>query len=287
MKVFRFLLKLLLIAAGAIILLLAATHLLDFQLSDETLSKAFAKTEYEPRDHFKKLQNGNLHYITAGDSSNIPLLLIHGSPGAWTDYTDLITQTDLLGRFYIIAVDRPGYGQTTLPEGLSLQEQALVIQSLIPRYFRERKGIILGHSYGGALTVELAKGNQAYLEGMVTVAGAVADPYQDRRWYNRLVRKTPIKWLISDPLTTSNKEMWQLEDDLDEMEKGLESYDRKAAILQGGSDWLVDQRSAEYLRSRLPKANVRIFAKEDMDHFIIWNDKAVILQALNWVAKDP
>ena len=260
--------------------LIMATNLMSFSASEDEIRDAFAKVPYSPEHHFIPNEKGTLHYITTDDSLKPPVLLIHGSPGSWDNWLDILTQTDFLNHYYAIAVDRPGYNQTTLGNGYSLQEQAEFLAPLIERYCQPC--VVVGHSYGGALAVQTALDNPEAIKAFVSVAGTVADSLQHPRFYNYILRYTPLQWIMAPEFMTSNKEMMSLEHDLHALANQLSAYSGKAALIQGGEDMLVDPRSARYTQSKLTQANVRLWTREEMNHFVIWSDKDLVLDALQW-----
>lgn len=285
MKVIRFIfsLRFLLILFVLCIGLLLASNAIDFRVDPEDISQSFAGTGYEPQHHFMTMPGGRLHFLSIGDSSRQPVLLIHGSPGSWDNFVELVSKTNFLSHYYAIIPDRPGYGQSDLGAQHSLTAQAAVLKVLADSCFRLREGIILGHSYGAAVALLLASEEDSSTSGVVSLAGTVARPYQPRRWYNYVVKYSPVKYLIKDQLVTSNREMWKLTPALKLLEDSLQHFHGRAAFVSGGDDFLVDERSANYAMSRMDSATTKLFYKEDMNHFVIWNQKEYVMQALDWV----
>lgn len=264
-----------------LILLSLSTRFIPFSLDSKAEKKAFKNFPFQPQHQSVKFKDGILHYVTIGDSTLTPLLLIHGSPGSWDNYVDLITNTPLSEHYYIIAIDRPGYNHTTLKSGNSLEKQSLYLAPIMHQYFKN-KGVIIGHSYGGALALQVAINYNDYLEAVIIVAGAVAAPYQKPKWYNYLAKFPPISWLISHKLLASNAEMIQLSEDLLELERHLSTLKQKVVLIHGKKDILVNYKSATYLKERLNSSQVKLYIEEDMNHFVIWTNKKLIIEALEW-----
>ncbi len=277
-----FSIKGLLIMVAILIGLLVSTNLFSFTLSDEEIAVAFDSTGYQVTDHYIELEEGKLHYVTVGDAKNPPVLLIHGSPGSWDAFTALITETGLLENYYAIAVDRPGYNKTTLKGKYSMAEQSRFIGPIMEKHCKSGC-IVAGHSYGGGLAMQIGVDHQAFTKGVVLIAGTVAAPYQNPRWYNYAVRYTPVQWLISNDLVVSSREMWALGKDLPVLEDKLIEYRKKLIIIQGREDMLVDYRSAEYLKEKARNAHTKLLMKENMNHFIIWSDKDLVMKGLNMI----
>lgn len=264
---------------GILIGLLAATNLLSFSPSEEDIALAFAETGYTPQHQFVEFPEGKLHYVSVGDPEKPTILMIHGSPGSWDAYIQLITETDLLKNYHIISVDRPGYNATSIPGKFSMKEQSNFLKPILEKY-GNGSCIVLGHSYGGGLAMQVGIDHQEHIKGLLLVAGTVAAPYQKRKWYNYAIKYTPAQWIIKDDFVVSNREMWALKTDLPAMEKELAEFEKAVVIIQGSADVLVDARSAKYLESKLTAADVETILIEDMNHFVIWSDMDLVLKGL-------
>ena len=267
-----------------IIILTLSTNLLNFATSEKKIAKAFENIKYKPDYHFFSYEKRKLHYVTIGNNKNPLLLLLHGSPGSWDAWKEFITKTSVLENYFVIAVDRPGYNKTTLKKGYSLQDQSAFLAPIIKKYCN--RCIVLGHSYGGALALQVGIDNQSKIKGVVSVAGTVAFPYQKRRWYNYVLNFWPLKFLVSKMLLSSNKEMWQLADNLKEQEPYLSEFSKKVVLIQGGKDLIVNSKSLEYINEKLENASVKTYFKENGNHLLIWNDLEGIIDALGWIEKE-
>jgi pimeloyl-ACP methyl ester carboxylesterase len=85
--------------------------------------------------------------------SGHPILLVHGQPGSRADWSSLIPL--LSGEFRVLAVDRPGYGESG-GEAVGLLENA----SLLWRLLEERSAVgatIVGHSLGAGIALAMAE----------------------------------------------------------------------------------------------------------------------------------
>lgn len=94
-------------------------------------------------------------------------LLIHGLPGTAEDWNK-VTAT-LPGR-RTVAIDRPGYGFSTAGY-FPLERQLQVIQELIDRLHLGRP-ILVGHSYGGTISLAFAERHPHEVRGLVLVDAA-------------------------------------------------------------------------------------------------------------------
>jgi pimeloyl-ACP methyl ester carboxylesterase len=100
-----------------------------------------------------------------------PLVLVHGAVSdsrVWQPQLDA-----LAGEFAVVAWDAPGCGQSgDPPESFRLPEYADVLAGLIAALGLPRAHV-LGHSFGGALALELARRHPAAVDTLILV-GAYA-----------------------------------------------------------------------------------------------------------------
>jgi 2-succinyl-6-hydroxy-2,4-cyclohexadiene-1-carboxylate synthase len=98
----------------------------------------------------------NWHYNLGGDRSLPPLVLLHGWMGSSDDYTEVIEL--LKSRFYCVAIDLPGHGQTEVignDLGYDFVTTAIGIIQLLNSLGIDRCSIA-GYSFGGRLVLYLA-----------------------------------------------------------------------------------------------------------------------------------
>jgi pimeloyl-ACP methyl ester carboxylesterase len=99
-------------------------------------------------------------------------VLIHGNVVTAEDYV-LSGVIDRIARNHrVIAFDRPGYGYSERPQGSiwTAIEQADLLQEALDRLGIERP-IVVGHSWGTLVALELALGQPDAVSGLVLLAG--------------------------------------------------------------------------------------------------------------------
>src|SRR5215813_5602344 len=92
-----------------------------------------------------------LNYVRAG--SGRPVVLIHGNPGSYQDYT-LAVVGRLSQSYYVVAFDRPGHGYSERQDSVqpTVEIQALIIRDALRKLAIE-KPLLVGHSWGGSLAL--------------------------------------------------------------------------------------------------------------------------------------
>jgi pimeloyl-ACP methyl ester carboxylesterase len=94
------------------------------------------------------------------------VLFVHGQPGLGSDFDAV---AGLLGpEFHVLSPDRPGYGENKGPP-VSIAASAFLLATLIEKS-PQRRAIVVGHSYGGAIAILLAARRPDLVTGLVLAA---------------------------------------------------------------------------------------------------------------------
>jgi haloalkane dehalogenase len=109
------------------------------------------------RRDYLDLAGGQLHYRTAGEKANTPLLLLHQSPSSSAMYESLMEK--LARDFYLIAPDTPGFGNSDSlpgsPDSIDIADYARAIQAFTSA-LQITPYAVFGHHTGAAIAVQLA-----------------------------------------------------------------------------------------------------------------------------------
>ena len=119
-----------------------------------------------PTGKFVQLSGLKLRYLERSGPEPA-VLLIHGLPGTAEDFEAV---TPLIRGHRTIAIDRPGYGFSTggyFPFDRQLQAVHEVIEKL-----HLGRPVLVGHSYGGAISLAYAERNPTEVRGLVLVDAA-------------------------------------------------------------------------------------------------------------------
>jgi pimeloyl-ACP methyl ester carboxylesterase len=129
--------------------------------------------EPKPRGSFVRVADVRVHYLER-PGSGTPVVLIHGLPGTAEDFNAV---TPLLAGHRTIAIDRPGFGYSG--DGyLAFNRQIEVLDALLRRLHVSRP-ILVGHSYGGTLSLGFAERHPGEVSGLVLVDAAAAGTGSD------------------------------------------------------------------------------------------------------------
>jgi pimeloyl-ACP methyl ester carboxylesterase len=124
--------------------------------------------EPKPTGSFAQVGKLRIRYIEH-PGSGTPVVLIHGLPGTAEDWEDV---TPLLAGHRTIAIDRPGFGYST-GGYVPFDRQLEAIHELLAKLHVVRP-ILVGHSYGGTISLGFAERYPSEVRGLVLVDAAAA-----------------------------------------------------------------------------------------------------------------
>lgn len=139
------------------------------------LNWTYGRLPAEPKPTGSFIQVGKLrvHYIEH-PGSGTPVVLIHGLPGTAADWEDV---TPLLAGHRTIAIDRPGFGYSS-GGYVPFNQQLETIDALLHKLHVVRP-ILVGHSYGGTVSLGFAERYPNEVRGLVLVDAAAAGQHLD------------------------------------------------------------------------------------------------------------
>ncbi|MFN8344489.1 MAG: alpha/beta hydrolase [Spirosomataceae bacterium] len=271
--------KVLLVVCTLYVLALIVSSCFTTRLTDEQMRTYFAKSAYPPQRHFYEAVGRQLHYVSAGDSLRPPVLFVHGSPGSWDNFKAFLKDTFLLKHCRLLSADRPGFGEAA--KGGAEEELPLQAEALLPILKTQKQPVVLvGHSYGGPVIVQMAILYPQYVKGLVIVAGSVDPALEPANWYRYPLKFTPLRWAIPPFLRSSNDELLPLEKELQKMKPQWASIRCPVVVVQGGKDVLVAPENAQFIKQQLPQVRVTTIWKENMNHFVPWSDPDLIVEGI-------
>lgn len=215
----------------------------------------------------------------------VNIVAIHGTPGNWETWQTLLKETQILNDdFNFYAIDRPGWGKSKnkhLNVLSRFSDQSLIVGAWLKQHFSEQDIVILlAHSWGGPIALQLAVDHAELVDGVVAVASPFDPKLSKPRWYHKLAKTRLISALIGAGLRRSNQEMLALDAELDALSTQLALVTAPVILVQGEKDFLVNHKNADFALSALVSATVSVQKHADKGHFIPFKDPEMIYAAL-------
>lgn len=264
-----------------IIWLVFAQCSMKFRMSDSEAKEKFSKNNITLTTEFIQVDGFKMHYAKTGHDTLPTLFLVHGSPGGWTAFERYMQDKELLKRYRMIAVDRPGFGYSQFGDAKNLEEQSRLISPIAKLFQNGKPMYAVGHSLGGPMIVKLQIDNENLFTGLVFLA-ASNDPGEEKpeRW-RYIMKVTPLNYFLPGAFRPSNKELVYLKTDLKYLDKEWEKITCPAWIIHGDKDTFVPPGNVEYTKKKLTRAkSVEVKILPGARHFIPWEQYDDIKEVL-------
>jgi len=164
----------------------------------------------------------NIWYETKGDSSDAPLVLLHGFTGTHRTWDPLCEW--LAKRHFLVLPDLPGHGRSGTAQskaGMGVGATSDAVAEIIKAagLGGSRKAALLGYSLGGRVALDLACRHQELLSRLVLEGASPGIERDDDRAERRAkdsaladeIERRGIEWFVDqwqeDPLFATQKEL--------------------------------------------------------------------------------
>lgn len=221
-----------------------------------------------------------LHIVSTGDKSKPMVLFIHGSPGSWESWIDYLADRELQRQAFLVAVDRPGFGNSAEPVAPTFAEQVTRLRPALNLLSEGQKAILVGHSLGGPVALEMAARYPDQVVGLVLVAASLNPELEAPRWYNTVADWTLVRWAVPDVMRRSNIEMMVLAEELQQQSEIWPLVTVPTVVIQGEKDKLVYPANADYAVSRMPANQLEVVRMPDEGHFVVWENRVRVTKEI-------
>ena len=260
-------------------ILLITVLMISFQTvkgGDRKLKKQLIELGFNVAEEFVPFKNGEIRVVKTGNPEGVDLIFIHGSPGDWTAWKDIVIDSSLQSIYNITIVDRPGYGKTTTKALPTLKDQAKAIKSVVNK-LQLNNAILVSHSYGGGVAEQLLIDYPSIWKYNVFISPTLSPKLQKVKWYNKVGRR--IKFMIPKDLKSSNIEMYGLKESLKCNENDIKEIKTPITFLHGKKDWLVPIETVDYFK-KYSNGDVKYIIEPKESHFILWTKPELIIDEI-------
>ena len=258
-----------------------AQSCMTFRISDKEAGKQFEKAGVLLTTQTIQVGNRNMHFAKTGSDSLPTILFVHGSPGSWNAFSRYMQDKDLLQKFRMISVDRPGFGYSDYQKAEPMREQSALISPLLELWQNGKPFYLVGHSLGGPLIIQLYADNPQRVEALVLLAASV-DPAEEKKeiWRNMLDGPL-LRYLLPGAFRPSNRELVYFKKDVHGLQELFQKVRCRVIIIHGTKDSFVPVGNAAYAEKKLVNAaSVKTRLIENVNHFIPWNQYDLIRSEL-------
>lgn len=240
-------------------------------LTEKELKAHYANRISKPLFHVIENDSTKLHYVTFGADTAQPVLFVHGAPGSWDGYLNLLDDSLLQHNFHLISVDRPGYGKSQKrpkKKVYSLEEQAKSIILALKSNHSTKKAIIIGRSYGAPVAAKLAAMYPDKIEKIVLLSPAIDPDTEKFWWFSKFGKVFLVRWFLPERMNTATDEKYAHIKELKLLRNDWKKIQSEVTVMAGGKDWIVDTTNFSYAKKMLIGKNAKFIFIPESGHLI-------------------
>ena len=142
-------------------------------------------SSYPAEGHLIEVNGADVHVLEQGVDGPV-VMMIHGASANAREFTWTLAPR-LSHSHRVLMVDRPGHGHSERPDDANtLKVQAEQVAGALKQLAPGQKAIVVGHSFGGAVSLRLALDHPDLVEGLVLLAPVSHDwGGGGEAWYNK------------------------------------------------------------------------------------------------------
>lgn len=226
----------------------------------------------------------SLHYVSIGNTNDLTVVMVHGTPGSWSTYRYILGNSRLHDDFKLVSLDRLSWGKSTsgdIADTEKFKNQVDAIASIV-KHASNKPVILIGHSLGASLVPKVAIEHPELVSGLILLAGSLNPELGKPRWYNKVASLPFMNKLLPDDLSKANKEIAVLKDGLSSYVSSWSDIKIPTTVIQGKEDKLVNPENVTFVRQKLAhlQEKLRIIEIDNMGHFLPWEKTELIVSEI-------
>jgi len=254
-----------------------------FIYTDKELTQHYQNKKIKPTYHKLNFLNRHVHYAKVALSDTLPLLVfIHGAPGFWYGYMNLMDDSLLQTKYKMISVDRLGYGKSDYGKAeLSTQMQALSILEIIEHENKSNKKVaLLGRSYGAPIAAWLAINYPQEIEKLMMVSPVIDPQHEKFYWFSGIGKWKLTQLFLPNVLNVATKEKYAHINEMKKMQNKWKSLYVPSYVLTGENDNIADTANFSFAKKFLTNNNVYFNKLKDTGHLITYERAGYVKELL-------
>ena len=251
---------------------------MQFRTSPKGVMEEFEESSNKPIVKDIKEGDRNLRYVEVADGKHIKptIFFIHGAPGSSDNFFNFMKDENLVARFDMVSVDRPGYGYSDFGKSeTSIKKQAEALYPILKEY-KNTPTLLVGHSYGGPVAAKTAVLYPGMVQGIMLLAPAI-DPQHEKKfaiaWFGKA---KPFRWLTPKSWKVATDEKYSHVEELKKMLPDWEKIKVPVTYIQGDEDSLVPYENLAFAEKMIDSSCLKVIGIPGEDHFLPWSQEELV-----------
>jgi pimeloyl-ACP methyl ester carboxylesterase len=254
--------------------------------ADPNVKDYFISRDVQVNVYNDRFEDRNIRYIETyrNEKADTLIFFVHGANSQAMKFKKIMSDDKLLGFARMVALDRPGYAQSSpgIPM-VSIEEQSKVVGQILDK-FEFKTCILVGHSYGAAIVANYAAQHPDQDLKLLLISAAI-DPdreiiFPTSKWVkNEMIRNWfPARTQVAAYENLARKE------ELEKMRNIWPTLDIPVYHLHGLMDMVITYENVYFSQENIKPDNLKVELIEDMGHFIIRFRKEKVIDSILEIA---
>lgn len=260
-----------------------------FAVSDPYITEYFANQNIQVKIHYDTIDGRSIRYIETymDESADTVIFLLHGAKSRAMKFKKIMSDTSLLKFARIIALDRPGYDQSSpgIPME-SIEEQTDIVQCVLDKY-DFKSCILVGHSYGGAIVANYAAHNPDKNLRLLLLSAAIDPELEVIFPPSKMVLNEYTIRLMPESTRVASYENLAHQQELEKIKSIWASLDIPVYHMHGILDLVIPFENTYFSQKNINPDNLKIILLDDVGHSIVRFKKEEIVEAILDLSQEP
>jgi pimeloyl-ACP methyl ester carboxylesterase len=254
---------------------------LQFRLTDDQIGRLFRHHPAGVSVEYRTAQERCIRMVRlCRDHPAAIIVFIHGAPGSSADFFTYFFEEKLYGKAGLLSIDRPGYGFSDFGKPASIDEQAALIAEVLRPLKKNRRMVLVCHSYGGPVGASIAMRYPELVDALILLAPAI-DPEQEIIWW--VARIGAAGWtgrILPKALRMAAYEKMRHKDDLRAMAGEWQQMKVHVCHVHGTRDHIVPFENLAFSVKNLDPRYLEAVTLKGAGHFLPWTRKQQVMEII-------
>ncbi len=252
-----------------------------FRTSDPNTRSYFEEENQIIDIQYQTWQKGTLRYVSTAEKEDLPLVaFVHGGPGSSNNFYQYLSDSNLLAKAQMVAIDRPGYGYSDYGEAMpSLKAQAEAVVEVL-MHWPNRKVLLVGHSYGGPIVAKVAAHYPDLVDAVLLLAPVIDPDNEKIFWFSPFSWWLLTRWMLPADLRVAGVEKRTHAKELEQMAGDWSKIHVPVVQIHGDEDFLAPASNIAFAKAHIDSQYLNQVLLSKAGHFIPWTEYDIVTENL-------
>lgn len=253
---------------------------LQWRKSDVEIQQKFKEFEVDSKISYFEVDSLDLNVRIQeikSEGKSINLVFFHGAPSSISTWEKYLTDTTLLAKANMYAIDRPGYGYSNFGKEIpSIDAQAKIFNFILKEKALENI-VTIGSSYGGPIAARIAVLNPN-VKAVLMISPAIDPSIEKDFWAGRFTQWKLTRWMVPTAYRVAGDEKKIHAEELSFIENGWKTLTIPVIHIHGEDDKIVPYENIEFSKQYFQ--DIEIISIPEKGHEISYKNTELVIPSI-------